>query len=542
MGPTSSSVKSTGTNSSNSMVLTTIGLIPKSHAHLIEDGYHLEIQNGRVVKVETATGRLSEDFGGIKTIPLNPSTAGSGGATQPASIGQNLSRSIVPPARAALASDSSKNYTAYAYWKNTTSYPINYFSTTWIVPDTPRIRNDKQTIYIFNGLGSTQSGFADIIQPVLQWGSNGLYGGNYWSVSNFFLWVDASDSTYAAYSNSTTVAPGTNLTGVITYNGSLGYTTKFVGYNDSLVLTPTVSHNGYKQPQHGAATYNTPVTFPNTEFQNYAYETLECYNSDGNHQGFDVNTTGDYPAGQPDVAMTNISLTTTNSAGGFPSGFSWTSTTGVNTYFNEHASVISNSQVNIYFNKAPIISYASPDTLYKSISISTLTPTNSGGPPSTYSVSPSLPAGLSLNSTTGAITGTPTAVSSAANYQITCTNIWGSGTFNLNLTIDNTYPFVVSSASSSSTIYNLVINGNTVTSGFLVVRNDTNNLIVPYTLNSNSTVVFQGESGYMPVGGTLYGNFAPINGTVNTNNNTGLTTITFTGVNLNGAQCWIAID
>jgi len=46
----------------------------------------------------------------------------------------------------------------------------------------------------------------------------------------------------------------------------------------------------------------------------------------------------------------------------------------------------------------------------------------------------------------------------------------------------------------------------------------------------------------MPVSGTLYGNFAPINGTVVANKTSGLTTITFTGVNLSGAQCQIVIN
>ncbi len=40
-------------------------------------------------------------------------------------------------------------------------------------------------------------------------------------------------------------------------------------------------------------------------------------------------------------------------------------------------------------------------------------------PGATYSVSPTLPAGLSINSTTGKITGTPTAAQSAANYTVT---------------------------------------------------------------------------------------------------------------------------
>ena len=49
-------------------------------------------------------------------------------------------------------------------------------------------------------------------------------------------------------------------------------------------------------------------------------------------------------------------------------------------------------------------------------------PTSSGGAVISYSVTPSLPAGLSLSTTTGAITGTPTRVTAAAQYTVTATN------------------------------------------------------------------------------------------------------------------------
>ena len=50
-------------------------------------------------------------------------------------------------------------------------------------------------------------------------------------------------------------------------------------------------------------------------------------------------------------------------------------------------------------------------------------PSNSGGTPTAYSVSPSLPAGLSLNTTTGVITGTPTAATASATYTVTASNV-----------------------------------------------------------------------------------------------------------------------
>jgi hypothetical protein len=45
-----------------------------------------------------------------------------------------------------------------------------------------------------------------------------------------------------------------------------------------------------------------------------------------------------------------------------------------------------------------------------------------------YAVSPTLPAGLTLNTTTGVISGTPTNTTAVANYTITATNNEGSTT------------------------------------------------------------------------------------------------------------------
>lgn len=58
-------------------------------------------------------------------------------------------------------------------------------------------------------------------------------------------------------------------------------------------------------------------------------------------------------------------------------------------------------------------------TFYKDVKIATDTATVGGGGTYTYSVIPALPPGLSLNTSTGAITGTPTAVTPAATYEVT---------------------------------------------------------------------------------------------------------------------------
>lgn len=65
----------------------------------------------------------------------------------------------------------------------------------------------------------------------------------------------------------------------------------------------------------------------------------------------------------------------------------------------------------------------------------TITPTSTGGAVSSWSVQPALPAGLTLDATTGAISGTPTAAAAAATYNITATNGGGQQTIALTLVV-----------------------------------------------------------------------------------------------------------
>jgi sugar lactone lactonase YvrE len=60
--------------------------------------------------------------------------------------------------------------------------------------------------------------------------------------------------------------------------------------------------------------------------------------------------------------------------------------------------------------------------------------------PISYSISPALPAGLSINSYTGIISGTPTACSPATNYTVTGNNGTNSGTAIVSITVNPTVP------------------------------------------------------------------------------------------------------
>lgn len=80
------------------------------------------------------------------------------------------------------------------------------------------------------------------------------------------------------------------------------------------------------------------------------------------------------------------------------------------------------------------LSYAGPLNATVGTAIAPLTPTVTGTV-ATYSVAPALPAGLSLDATTGVISGTPSAASPQATYTVTAQNVTGDTTYELSITV-----------------------------------------------------------------------------------------------------------
>lgn len=90
----------------------------------------------------------------------------------------------------------------------------------------------------------------------------------------------------------------------------------------------------------------------------------------------------------------------------------------------------------------PNLSYSpSTYTFPVGTAIPTINIANSGGAvTSAYSISPSLPASLSFNTTTAAITGTPGAIHSATTYSIIGSNVSGADTATVTITIADIMP------------------------------------------------------------------------------------------------------
>ncbi len=77
--------------------------------------------------------------------------------------------------------------------------------------------------------------------------------------------------------------------------------------------------------------------------------------------------------------------------------------------------------------------FPSSVSLPTGLEITAITPASSVGAEVTWSISPPLPTGLSLNAETGAISGIPSLVSSATDYTITATNEAGSASTSMSL-------------------------------------------------------------------------------------------------------------
>ncbi len=366
--------------SDSAMVITPFGPRRKSDVHLIVEGHSLKYSGGHLVEVETATGKMLNDFG--VQAPLNYLSK------KPAQNASNnlITASSSPPAVV------DTNWKTWAQGTTTkqgifANLPFpQTFTTSWTVPSLPTTLNDGQVIFIFDGL--EDSNLSMIMQPVLQYGYNG-YTGNAtsWTIANYY----ATCAQCTAYvSTPVSVNPGDALVGQIQQTGQSG--------------SNTWTSSFYKNGQLATSLTQPSLTAPLTTL----FETIEAVN---------VKTISDYPPND----YVEMDPNAGNPVKDFVAHTGSTARLGEQTVFPNNTGF-----VDLYFHlRAPAISYTTPIGYTVGIVISPLTPTNTGSA-ATYTVSPALPAGLTINTATGVITGTPTTVSASTNYTVTATNHAGT--------------------------------------------------------------------------------------------------------------------
>jgi hypothetical protein len=165
---------------------------------------------------------------------------------------------------------------------------------------------------------------------------------------------------------------------------------------------------------------------------------------------------------------------------------------------------------------APIISYAgTPFTFTQNSAIPTATATLTGTTPTSCTSSPSLPSGLSINATSCAITGTPSAAQSAASYTITAGNAYGNGQTDISITVNaaGTAPTVNFAASPYTFTQNSAITPINPTLGGDAPTSCTTNPTLPNGLSlaattcalSGTPTATQGTTSYTITASNAYG-------------------------------------
>jgi hypothetical protein len=91
---------------------------------------------------------------------------------------------------------------------------------------------------------------------------------------------------------------------------------------------------------------------------------------------------------------------------------------------------------NVRLPPSQLVYSANPATYSVGTAITPNVPTSGGGAVLSYSVSPSLPAGLSLDPATGVISGVPSTISPATSYTVTATNLGGSTDATVSITVN----------------------------------------------------------------------------------------------------------
>jgi uncharacterized delta-60 repeat protein len=152
--------------------------------------------------------------------------------------------------------------------------------------------------------------------------------------------------------------------------------------------------------------------------------------------------------------------------------------------------------------------------------ISGYTISSTGGTIASYAISPAAPAGLTFNTTTGLLSGTPTEVAASTAYTITATNTSGTAQRTFTLTVGPIAPAFTLSSSSESKTVNTVITGYTISSTGGTIASYAISPAAPTGLTFNTTTGLLSGTPTEVAAATAY--------TITATNATSSTTQTFT--------------
>jgi hypothetical protein len=256
------------------------------------------------------------------------------------------------------------------------------------------------------------------------------------------------------YSISPTLPSGLSLdasTGII--SGTPTATSTQTSY------TVTATNSG------GSTTFNVVITINNIAPTNLSYTSPNNYIKDSAITPLSPTITGadlNYSI-SPSLPVGILISTSTGIISGTPNATS-TQTTYTVTATNSGGSTTFDLVISVVINAPSSLSYNSPNNFIRNTSITPISPTVTGEG-ITYSVSPVLPSGLSLDDSTGIISGTPTATSSSITYTIAATNDGGYTTFDVVIAVGDVISYTLSYLAGANgvvagTIYQSVVSGS----------------------------------------------------------------------------------
>jgi hypothetical protein len=241
--------------------------------------------------------------------------------------------------------------------------------------------------------------------------------------------------------------------------------------SDSRSLVLSIPTTGYKTI---IVQFATAKSSSGATTQNYSYTT------DGiNYTSTDLATSVFNPTDDPLCSLVTLNFSTlinVDNNSNFKIKIDFTGTTATGATGNNRFDNVTVKGVPLSLTAPPTnLSYNVPSSFTINSPIIDLNPSVSGSV-TIYSVSPNLPTGLTLNSTTGIISGTPTVLIPATNYVVTATNSFG----NTNTTI--------SIAVNTATLYLLHYwNFNNLATGTLTSINVDSSMITSITANITYT-------------------------------------------------------
>jgi gliding motility-associated-like protein len=356
-------------------------------------------------------------------------------------------------------------------------------SITGVITGTPSAVS-TQTSYFVTGTNASGTITATVVMTVniapplsLSYSSPNIY-----TVGNAIasLAPISTGGLIASYTVSPSLPAGLSInstTGVITGTASAVSTqTSYVvtGTNASGTVTATVVMTVNIAPPAGL-TY----TSPNVYTVGIAIGTLTPTSSGGAIANYAVSP--NLPAGLTINSTTGV-ITGTPSTTSSQTSYV---VTGTNASGTVTATVV--MTVNAALAAPARLSYTSPNVYTVGTAIGTLTPTSTGGTIANYAVSPNLPAGLTINSTTGVITGTPSAVSTQTSYVVTGTNASGTVTTTVVMTVNIAPPLTLSYTSPNVYTVGVVIGTLTPTSSGGTIASYAVSPNLPAGLSINTT-------------------------------------------------------